>query len=84
MKTIIIEDEDFAARRLENMIRECDSTIEIVALETAPVVSVNKLDSGTRVASVSQVLIEVAVVKGARLPKNSHQAPPPVAPILCR
>ena len=31
MKTIIIEDEDFAARRLENMIRECDSSIEIVA-----------------------------------------------------
>jgi DNA-binding LytR/AlgR family response regulator len=31
MKTIIIEDEDFAARRLENMIRECDSSIEIIA-----------------------------------------------------
>jgi len=31
MRTIIIEDEEFAARRLENMIRECDSTIEIVA-----------------------------------------------------
>jgi len=31
MKTIIIEDEEFAARRLENMIGECDSTIEIVA-----------------------------------------------------
>jgi len=31
MKTIIIEDEDFAARRLENMIREYDSSIEIVA-----------------------------------------------------
>ena len=31
MKSIIIEDEDFAARRLENMIRECDSSIEIVA-----------------------------------------------------
>jgi len=31
MKTIIIEDEDYAARRLENMIRECDSSIEIVA-----------------------------------------------------
>lgn len=31
MKTIIIEDEDFAARRLENMIRECDNSIEIVA-----------------------------------------------------
>lgn len=31
MKTIIIEDEDFAARRLENMIRECDSTLEIQA-----------------------------------------------------
>mgnify|MGYP000980980567 FL=1 len=31
MKTIIIEDEEFAARRLENMISECDSSIEIVA-----------------------------------------------------
>lgn len=31
MKTIIIEDEDFAARRLENMILECDPTIEILA-----------------------------------------------------
>lgn len=31
MKTIIIEDEDFAARRLENMISECDNSIEIVA-----------------------------------------------------
>ena len=31
MRTIIIEDEEFAARRLENMIRECDATIEIVA-----------------------------------------------------
>jgi len=31
MRTIIIEDEEFAARRLENMIREYDSTIEIVA-----------------------------------------------------
>lgn len=30
MRTIIIEDEEFAARRLENMIRECDPTIEIV------------------------------------------------------
>lgn len=30
MKTIIIEDEDFAARRLENMIRETDHTIEIL------------------------------------------------------
>ena len=30
MKTIIIEDEEFAARRLENMIRECDPGIEIV------------------------------------------------------
>jgi len=30
MKTIIIEDEEFAARRLENMIREYDSSIEIV------------------------------------------------------
>jgi len=31
MKTIIIEDEDYAAHRLENMISECDSSIEIVA-----------------------------------------------------
>ena len=31
MRTIIIEDEEFAARRLENLIRECDPTIEIVA-----------------------------------------------------
>ena len=31
MKTIIIEDEELAARRLENMIREYDSSIEIVA-----------------------------------------------------
>lgn len=31
MRTIIIEDEEFAARRLENMIRECDDTIQIVA-----------------------------------------------------
>ncbi len=31
MKTIIIEDEEFAARRLENLIKECDPTIEIVA-----------------------------------------------------
>lgn len=31
MKTIIIEDEEFAARRLEAMIKECDSSIEIVA-----------------------------------------------------
>jgi len=31
MKTIIIEDEDFAACRLENMICEYDSSIEIVA-----------------------------------------------------
>ena len=31
MKTIIIEDEEYAARRLENLIRECDPTIEIVA-----------------------------------------------------
>jgi DNA-binding LytR/AlgR family response regulator len=30
MRTIIIEDEEYAARRLENMIRECDPTIEIV------------------------------------------------------
>jgi len=31
MRTIIIEDEEFAARRLENMIRECDPGIEIVS-----------------------------------------------------
>ena len=31
MRTIIIEDEEYAARRLENLIRECDPTIEIVA-----------------------------------------------------
>ncbi len=31
MKAIIIEDEEFAAIRLEKMINECDSTIEIVA-----------------------------------------------------
>lgn len=31
MRTIIIEDEEYAARRLENMIRECDPTIEIVS-----------------------------------------------------
>lgn len=31
MRTIIIEDEEYAARRLENLIRECDNTIEIVA-----------------------------------------------------
>jgi len=31
MRTIIIEDEEFAARRLENLIKECDPTIEIVA-----------------------------------------------------
>ncbi len=31
MKTVIIEDEVFAARRLENMIKEIDSSIEIVA-----------------------------------------------------
>jgi two-component system response regulator LytT len=31
MRTIIIEDEEYAARRLENLIKECDSTIEIVA-----------------------------------------------------
>jgi len=30
MRTIIIEDEEYAARRLENMIRVCDPTIEIV------------------------------------------------------
>jgi DNA-binding LytR/AlgR family response regulator len=32
MRTIIIEDEEFAARRLENLIQECDPTIEIVAM----------------------------------------------------
>lgn len=31
MKVVIIEDEMFAARRLENMIREIDPTIEVVA-----------------------------------------------------
>lgn len=31
MKTIIIEDEEFAARRLENMVTECDNTISVVA-----------------------------------------------------
>lgn len=31
MNTIIIEDEEFAARRLENMITECDSSIRVVA-----------------------------------------------------
>ena len=31
MRTIIIEDEEFAARRLENLIKECDPTIEVVA-----------------------------------------------------
>jgi DNA-binding LytR/AlgR family response regulator len=31
MRTIIIEDEEYAARRLENLIRECDPSIEIVA-----------------------------------------------------
>jgi DNA-binding LytR/AlgR family response regulator len=31
MKAIIIEDEDFAAIRLQNMINECDSSIDIVA-----------------------------------------------------
>lgn len=30
MRTIIIEDEEYAARRLENMIKECDPNIEIV------------------------------------------------------
>jgi DNA-binding LytR/AlgR family response regulator len=43
MKTIIIEDEDFAARRLENMIHECDSTIEIVAKLQSVKESVNWL-----------------------------------------
>jgi two-component system, LytTR family, response regulator LytT len=31
MKIVIIEDEVFAARRLENMLKECDPTIEILA-----------------------------------------------------
>lgn len=31
MRTIIIEDEEYAARRLENLIKECDPAIEIVA-----------------------------------------------------
>jgi DNA-binding LytR/AlgR family response regulator len=31
MRTIIIEDEEYAARRLENLIQECDPSIEIVA-----------------------------------------------------
>lgn len=31
MRTIIVEDEDYAARRLETMIKECDPDIEIVA-----------------------------------------------------
>jgi len=31
MRTIIIEDEEYAARRLENLIHECDPTIEVVA-----------------------------------------------------
>jgi two-component system response regulator LytT len=31
MKAIIIEDEEFAAIRLEKMINDCDSTIDIVA-----------------------------------------------------
>jgi len=31
MKTIIIEDEEFAVRRLENLINESDPTIEVVA-----------------------------------------------------
>jgi two-component SAPR family response regulator len=36
MTVVIIEDEVFAARRLENMIRECDAEIEVVAkLESA-------------------------------------------------
>ncbi len=30
MRTIIIEDEEYAARRLENMIHQCDPSIEIV------------------------------------------------------
>lgn len=31
MKTLIIEDEDFAAQRLENLVKECDPSIEVVA-----------------------------------------------------
>jgi len=31
MKIVIIEDEELAARRLEGMIRECDSSIEVIA-----------------------------------------------------
>jgi len=31
MRTIIIEDEEFAARRLENLLRECNSSIQVVA-----------------------------------------------------
>jgi two-component system, LytTR family, response regulator LytT len=31
MKIVIIEDEVFAARRLENMLKECDPTIEVIA-----------------------------------------------------
>jgi DNA-binding LytR/AlgR family response regulator len=31
MRIVIIEDEEFAARRLENMIKECDPTMDIVA-----------------------------------------------------
>lgn len=31
MRTLIIEDEEYAARRLENLIHECDPTIEVVA-----------------------------------------------------
>jgi len=36
MKIVIIEDEFFAARRLENMLKECDSAVEVlVKLESA-------------------------------------------------
>jgi len=31
MRIVIIEDESFAARRLENMIKECDPEIEVAA-----------------------------------------------------
>lgn len=31
MKIVIIEDEELAARRLESMIKECDSSIEVIA-----------------------------------------------------
>ena len=31
MKVVIIEDEELAARRLEGMIRDCDSSVEVIA-----------------------------------------------------